>query len=55
MTAQASLTARTQALVNAPLQLRSQREAAARSKRDRWPSVRLPVGSILCYCNLQLG
>jgi len=35
--AQATLTARSQALVNAPLQLRATREAAERAKRDRWP------------------
>jgi tether containing UBX domain for GLUT4 len=40
MGAQATLTARTQAIVNAPLQLRSQREAADKAKRDRWPNVR---------------
>ena len=37
--AQATLTARSQALVNAPLQLRTTREAAERAKRDRWPNV----------------
>jgi len=36
--AQATLTARTQALVNAPLQLRATREAADRAKKDRWPN-----------------
>ena len=39
--AQATLSARTQALVNAPLQLRATREAAEKAKRDRWPQVRL--------------
>ena len=42
MDAQATLAARAQALVNAPLQIRSQREAAEKSKRDRWPNVRQP-------------
>jgi tether containing UBX domain for GLUT4 len=38
--AQATLSARSQALVNAPLQLRTTREAEERAKRDRWPNVR---------------
>lgn len=37
--AQATLTARTQTLVNAPLQLRATREAAEKEKRGRWPNV----------------
>jgi tether containing UBX domain for GLUT4 len=37
--AQATLSARTQALTNAPLQLRAVREAEERAKRDRWPKV----------------
>jgi len=41
--AQATLTARTQALVNAPLQLRSQREAADKAKRDRWPNTTIRI------------
>jgi len=41
--AQATLSARTQALVNAPLQLRAQREAAEKSKRDRWPNTTVRI------------
>ncbi|KAG9315130.1 hypothetical protein JVU11DRAFT_4253 [Chiua virens] len=41
--AQATLTARTQALVNAPLQLRATREAAERAKKDRWPTTTIRV------------
>jgi len=41
--AQAALAARTQALVDAPLQLRSQREAAEKSKRDRWPNTTIRI------------
>lgn len=41
--AQAILTARTQALVNAPLQIRSQRQAAEKSKRDRWPTATIRI------------
>ena len=37
--AQATLSARTQALANAPLQLRAVREAELKAKRDRWPEV----------------
>ncbi|KAG6892791.1 hypothetical protein C0993_002911, partial [Termitomyces sp. T159_Od127] len=37
--AQSTLAARTQALVNAPLELRSVREAREQAKRDRWPNV----------------
>jgi len=43
MGAQATLTARTQAIVNAPLQLRSQREAADKAKRDRWPNTTIRI------------
>jgi len=38
MSAQATLTGRTHALMHAPLQLRIQREATEKSKRDRWPN-----------------
>ena len=38
--AQATLSARTNALVNAPLQVRAIREAGEQAKRDRWPKVR---------------
>jgi len=41
--AQATLTARTQALVNAPLQLRATREATEKAKRDRWPNTTIRV------------
>jgi tether containing UBX domain for GLUT4 len=41
--AQATLSARTQALVNAPLQLRAQREAVEKSKRDRWPNTTIRI------------
>jgi len=37
--AQATLSARTQALINAPLQLRAVREAESKARRDRWPEV----------------
>lgn len=37
--AQATLSARTQALTNVPLQLRAVREAESKAKRDRWPEV----------------
>jgi tether containing UBX domain for GLUT4 len=37
--AQQTLSARTQALVNAPLQLRAVREANEKAKLDRWPNV----------------
>ena len=40
--AQSTLAARTQALVNAPLQLRTVREAETKAKRDRWPQVHKP-------------
>jgi len=43
MDAQATLAARAQALVNAPLQIRSQREAAEKSKRDRWPNTTIRI------------
>lgn len=38
---QHTLSARTQALVNAPLQLRTVREANEKAKLDRWPNVSL--------------
>jgi tether containing UBX domain for GLUT4 len=38
--AQDTLTARTNAMTNAPLQLRAAREASEQSKRDRWQTVR---------------
>ncbi|OJA16472.1 hypothetical protein AZE42_06878 [Rhizopogon vesiculosus] len=41
--AQATLSARTRSLVDAPLQLRAQREAAEKSKRDRWPTTTIRV------------
>jgi len=41
--AQATLTARTQALVNAPLQLKSAREATEKARRERWPLTRIRV------------
>ncbi|KAG8213165.1 hypothetical protein J3R82DRAFT_11574, partial [Butyriboletus roseoflavus] len=41
--AQATLSARTQALINAPLQLRATREAAESAKRDRWPNTTIRV------------
>ncbi|KAJ8586259.1 hypothetical protein M405DRAFT_864735 [Rhizopogon salebrosus TDB-379] len=41
--AQATLSARTRALVDAPLQLRAQREAAEKSKKDRWPTTTIRV------------
>jgi tether containing UBX domain for GLUT4 len=37
--AQHTLSSRTQALVNAPLQLRAAREANEKAKLDRWPAV----------------
>ncbi|KAF9267673.1 hypothetical protein L218DRAFT_1073782 [Marasmius fiardii PR-910] len=37
---QQQLTARVQAMTNAPLQLKATREAAEKEKRDRWPEVR---------------
>ncbi|KAF9048497.1 hypothetical protein BJ165DRAFT_1343918 [Panaeolus papilionaceus] len=40
---QASLSSRTQALVNAPLQLRAQREAEAKSKLSRWPETTIRI------------
>lgn len=43
MSAQSQLAARTQAMVNAPLQLRATREAGEKAKRDRWPNVRDPL------------
>jgi len=41
--AQAILTARTQALTNAPLKPRSVREAEVKAKRDRWPETTIRV------------
>ncbi|KIY44436.1 hypothetical protein FISHEDRAFT_51336 [Fistulina hepatica ATCC 64428] len=41
--AQAVLRARTQALVDAPLQLRATREAEDRKKRERWPNTTIRV------------
>jgi len=41
--AQATLAARTQALVNAPLQLRAAREAEVKTKRDRWPETLIRI------------
>ncbi|XP_006459206.1 hypothetical protein AGABI2DRAFT_149377 [Agaricus bisporus var. bisporus H97] len=41
--AQSTLTARTKALVDAPLQSRAVREAAEKSKRDRWPLTRIRI------------
>ncbi|KAI3604832.1 alveolar soft part sarcoma chromosome candidate 1-like [Moniliophthora roreri] len=41
--AQEQLAARTQALTNAPLQLRATREAAEKLKTDRWPETRIRV------------
>jgi tether containing UBX domain for GLUT4 len=41
--AQATLSARTRSLVDAPLQVRAQREAAEKSKRDRWPNTTIRV------------
>jgi len=41
--AQSTLAARTQALVNAPLQLRAAREATEKAKRDRWPNTTIRV------------
>ncbi|KIK62363.1 hypothetical protein GYMLUDRAFT_41782 [Collybiopsis luxurians FD-317 M1] len=41
--AQTQLAARTQALTNAPLQLRATREAAEKAKRDRWPTTTIRI------------
>ncbi|KAJ7081630.1 hypothetical protein B0H15DRAFT_453760 [Mycena belliarum] len=41
--AQSGLAARTEALVNAPLQLRAARDATERSKRDRWPNTTIRI------------
>ncbi|KAF5326896.1 hypothetical protein D9619_004605 [Psilocybe cf. subviscida] len=41
--AQTTLAARTQALTNAPLQLRAVREAEVKAKRDRWPEARIRI------------
>ncbi|KAH6913237.1 hypothetical protein BKA70DRAFT_1262254 [Coprinopsis sp. MPI-PUGE-AT-0042] len=49
--AQATLSARTSSLVNAPLQVRAHREKAEQAKKDRWPQttirVRFPDRTIL--------
>ncbi|KAG6837954.1 hypothetical protein H0H93_008348 [Arthromyces matolae] len=41
--AQSTLSARTQALVNAPLELRAVREAREQSKRDRYPTTTIRI------------
>ncbi|KII89614.1 hypothetical protein PLICRDRAFT_39726 [Plicaturopsis crispa FD-325 SS-3] len=41
--AQATLSARTNALNNAPLQLRSKRDAAEKAKRERWPNTTIRI------------
>ncbi|KAF9469041.1 hypothetical protein BDZ94DRAFT_1317593 [Collybia nuda] len=41
--AQHTLSARTQALVNAPLQLRATRDANEKAKRDRWPNTTIRI------------
>ncbi|KAJ7064847.1 hypothetical protein C8F01DRAFT_1081084 [Mycena amicta] len=41
--AQNTLSARTQALVDAPLQLRAVRDAAEKAKRDRWPNTTIRI------------
>ncbi|KAJ3572551.1 hypothetical protein NP233_g3001 [Leucocoprinus birnbaumii] len=41
--AQATLSARTHAMTDAPLQLRAAREATEKAKRDRWPFTRIRV------------
>ncbi|KAJ7644417.1 hypothetical protein FB45DRAFT_1053183 [Roridomyces roridus] len=41
--AQSGLAAKTQALANAPLQLRAVTEAAEKSKRDRWPTTTIRI------------
>jgi len=41
--AQSTLTARTQALADAPLQLRGVRDAADKAKRDRWPNTTIRI------------
>jgi tether containing UBX domain for GLUT4 len=48
--AQATLSARTSALVNAPLAVRAHREKAEQAKKDRWPQVcsNLPLRSNRC-------
>lgn len=45
--AQATLSARTQALTNAPLQLRAGREAEEKAKRDRWAKVSLNLSPLI--------
>ncbi|EGN99032.1 hypothetical protein SERLA73DRAFT_90181, partial [Serpula lacrymans var. lacrymans S7.3] len=41
--AQATLSGRTQSLVNAPLQIRSVREATEKAKRDKWPNTTIRI------------
>ncbi|KDR79055.1 hypothetical protein GALMADRAFT_244812 [Galerina marginata CBS 339.88] len=41
--AQATLSARTQALVNAPLKLRAVRDAETKAKLDRWPETNIRI------------
>ncbi|KAF5388088.1 hypothetical protein D9615_000246 [Tricholomella constricta] len=41
--AQQTLAARTQALVNAPLELRAARETREQAKRDRWPNTTIRI------------
>ncbi|KAJ3997859.1 hypothetical protein F5050DRAFT_1568497 [Lentinula boryana] len=41
--AQSQLSSRTQALTNAPLQLRTTREAAEKAKKERWPNTKIRV------------
>ncbi|KAG6890892.1 hypothetical protein C0995_000849 [Termitomyces sp. Mi166 len=41
--AQSTLAARTQALVNAPLEIRSVREAREQAKRDKWPNTTIRI------------
>ncbi|KAJ7610237.1 hypothetical protein DFH06DRAFT_173901 [Mycena polygramma] len=41
--AQSTLTARTQALTEAPLQVRAVRDAAEKAKRDRWPNTTIRI------------
>lgn len=51
--AQATLSARTQALINAPLQLRAVRETESKAKRDRWLEV-LNIRPIIRLASWQL-
>jgi len=41
--AQATLSGRTQSLINAPLQIRSVREATEKAKRDKWPNTTIRI------------